>query len=115
MSRNYNMTVVVCNPQPDRMATIREAAAEEWDFDDWHEHRGQMFGYGEGRLGGGESEDEFADRLAKAIWRANGAACEIELRTTYVDELPYVEYSRDEDDFHRLMVAEPVPNSPCRS
>ena len=79
--------------------------AGEWDFDDWHENDGQMFGYGEGRLGGGESEEEFADRLARAIWNANGAFCEIEVRATYLDDLPYVDYCRDEDDYGRLIAA----------
>jgi hypothetical protein len=63
MSRNYSMTVIISGPTSDKTAAIRQAAAEEWDFDDWHEDDGQMLGFGEGRLGGGESEEEFADRL----------------------------------------------------
>ena len=104
MSRNYSMTVIVSEPKSDKTAAIQQAAAGQWDFDDWHESDGQMFGYGEGRLGGGESEEEFADRLAKAIWNANGGFCEIELRTTYLDDLPYVDYCLGEDDYERLTV-----------
>ena len=114
MSRNYSMTVIVSDPKPDRTAAIQQAAAGEWDFGDWHHDGGQMFGYGDGRLCGGESEEEFADRLAKAIWDANGGFCEIELRTTYLDDLPQVDYCRSEDDYHRLMEGQPAPDAPPR-
>ena len=113
MSCNYSMTVIISAPKPDRTAAIQQAAAGEWDFDDWHHDGGQMFGYGDGRLCAGESE-EFADRLARAIWSANGGFCEIELRTTYLDDLPQVDYCRSEEDYRRLMEGQPAPDTPPR-
>ena len=112
MSRNYSMMVIVTEPNFDRTAAIQQAAAGQWDFDDWHQDGGQLFGYGDGRLCGGETEEEFADRLAKAIWDANGGFCEIEVRTTYLDDLPQVDYCRSEDDYDRLMEAKPAPGAP---
>jgi len=39
-------------------------------------------------LCGGESEEEFADRLAGTIWKANGAYCEVTVYATYLESLP---------------------------
>ena len=115
MSRNYSMTVIVEGFNPAKIDAIKQAACREWPFDDWqYEEVGQadecpLYGYGDDSLCGGESEEEFADRLAKVIWEANGGFCEIELRTTYLDELPYVDYCRTEGDYERIM-AEPTPD-----
>jgi len=63
----------------------------------------KLSAYGEGLLGGGETEREFTERLSVAIWRANGAYCEVSVNATYLEELPSETYSLDEDDYARLI------------
>ncbi len=38
-----------------------------------------------------------------AIWKANGAYCEVSVDATYMESLPYETHSLDEDDYKRLM------------
>jgi len=56
-------------------------------------------------LAGGESEEEFTERLAVAIWRANGGFCEVVVSATFLENLPYEIHMLDEDDYERLMKA----------
>lgn len=107
MSRAYAMSVRVNNPDPNRVRAIEDAAEEEWDFDDWHVHEMhdgeglRLTASGESRLYRGESEEEFADRLAKAIWIANGAYCEIEVAATCLEYLPFETHHRRLDDYEK--------------
>ena len=83
---------------------IRSAAEEEWPFEDWREQ-------GEGEIAPpprttcavGSSEEVFAERLSVAIWKANGAYCEVVVKATYLESLPYETHSLDEDDYARLI------------
>ncbi len=103
MSRSYEMIVIVRGLDPARTEAVKEAAQSCWDFDDWFprasEDGQQASGYG--KLYGGEQENEFADRLAREIWTANGGYCEVEVRALCVDDLPYESYTFDEDDFEQ--------------
>jgi len=105
MSRNYNMYVVVRGFRKERMPQIEEALLSEWEFDeDWivdesDASRLSISGGGDGCLCGGESEEEFADSLAMAVMKANGGACEVGVRATYLEELPFERYIRDADWF----------------
>jgi hypothetical protein len=47
----------------------------------------------------------FADRLAKAIWDANGGFCRVVVRSTYLDDLPCEAFSLEQSDYDRLMVS----------
>jgi hypothetical protein len=119
MSRNYSMTVIVSSYDPEKATAIREAANEEWSFEDWHEdppeaQRRQLMGWGDGKLCAGEGEEEFVHRLAKAIWKANGAYCDIEVQSVFLDDLPNEVYELDEDAYDRLMESETVPNTPSQ-
>lgn len=60
---------------------------------------------GDGQLCGGESEDEFAERITKAIWQANGQFCSVEVCATYLEDLPCEQYQLDRDDYDRLRKA----------
>jgi hypothetical protein len=104
MSRSYDMTIIVRGVNPERLEAVQEAAESCWDFDDWFQLASkdgqQASGYGS--LCGGETEDEFADRLAKEIWAANGGFCEVEVRALCLENLPYGSYSFDEDDFAQV-------------
>jgi hypothetical protein len=57
-------------------------------------------------LCGGESEEQFTERLSVAIWRANGEFCEVVVNATYLEELPYESHTLDQDDYDRLIQAE---------
>jgi hypothetical protein len=76
---------------------VRDAAAQEWLFDDWYESFSEttwcLTASGCGSLCGGESEEEFAKQVTEAIWKANGKYCEVEVVATYMEDLPYTTHS----------------------
>jgi hypothetical protein len=86
-----------------RVEDIKTAAEEECPFAGWLEREGELTSSAESSLCGGETEEEFADRLAKAIWTANKAFCLVDVRATYLDDLPCEIHSRDESDYERLL------------
>jgi len=105
MSRSFNMFVRITGVEPERAEAVQEAADDEWSFgNDWYEMNGVLTSCGDGQLGGGESDDVFADRLAKAIWDANGSFCRVVVRSTYLDDLPCEAFSLEQSDYDRLMV-----------
>ena len=48
--------------------------------------RGHLRASAQDWLAGGESEEQFTERLSVAIWRANGAYCEVSVDATYLEE-----------------------------
>ena len=102
MSRYFSMFVRISGANPDRTEAVQQAAEGEWPFDTWHESAGVLTSCGDGQLGGGECDDEFAQRLAKAIWAANGGFCQVEVSSTYLDDLPYESFCFDESNYDRL-------------
>lgn len=107
MSRFYGMHVSIDNVHPHRVSQVIEAAGQEWEFNDWSRwesnNQFHLESYGESYLCGGESEEEFTDRLAAAVWKANGQFCEVRVDATYLEELPYETHERDVDDYQRWM------------
>jgi len=103
MSRLYNMGVEISGFSAARVEDIKTAAEEEWPFGDWAEREGELTSLAESTLCGGETEDEFADRLAKAIWTANNAFCLVTVHATCLEHLPCEIHSRDESDYDRLL------------
>ena len=105
MSRAYSMTVMIENFNKPMVEEIIKAAKIEWDFEDWWSDpdKVSLQGGGEGALREGEREDEFADRLAKAIFIANSKFCDIDITAIYLENLPFDEYCFDEDDYLRLI------------
>jgi hypothetical protein len=80
MSRYYEMNVQISGFNKDKKDTIVEAAREEWDgFEDWEEQNTELHSIGDGNLCGGESEEDFQDRLNKAIVKANGGPCKVNI------------------------------------
>lgn len=115
MSRYYGMHVEITDYTPDKSNAIQNAANEEWSSfaGDWNEQNNTLSAYGEASLCGGESEDEFATRLTHAIWRANGAFCDITVTATYLQDLPcemYTLSSEDYESFVALADTAPSPN-----
>jgi len=109
MSRSYGMQVEVGNPNARKLRAIREAMKKNWDFTDFDCEKGKdrrievIKAYGESSLCGGESELEFADRLAEAVWKANGGYCEITINATYLEYLPFSTYTMTRDKYKGIM------------
>lgn len=103
MSRYYSMSVTITGAAPDHFEPIMAAASAEWEFDDEDIHDGVLTASGDAQLFGGETEQQFAERLAKAIWKANGGPCRVDVTATYLDELPCESYSLGAGDYDRLM------------
>ena len=116
MSRAYEMTVEIKDYKARNLPKIIRACCEEWDFeaDDFTNDRHydppsqklrrarKVIATAQGNLCGGEQEQEFAQRLTMAIWKANGGFCLVEVRSVYLEELPYETYMYDEDDFKTM-------------
>ena len=108
MSRNYEMSVEVARYRLERGAAIQEAAGHEWPFDDWYGRDGTLEASAAGDLCGGESEEEFTERLSVAVWKANGAYCEVTVDATCLESLPYETHCLDEADYARLIGQQPA-------
>ena len=109
MSRHYEMRVQIVGHRPENTAAIQEAAAQEWPFVEWFDEDETLTAWAEDNLYGGEREEEFTDRLAVAIWRANGAYCAVTVDATYLEELPFETHCLDEDDYARLLAKHEQP------
>ena len=107
MSRYYGMNVTISGHKPEAAKAIRGAAAGEWPFDEWTDYDDQLTAYGEDNLCGGETEEQFTERITVALWRANGAYCEVTVDATYLESLPYETHSLDQADYARLIGNQP--------
>jgi hypothetical protein len=105
MSRSYDMQVEITGLDQSREEAVKKAAELEWPFDSWPPYDDKLLAYGEGQLCGGESEEEFVERLTRAIWTANGKFCPVEVRATYLDDLPHETYNLDEDQYDEFLSA----------
>lgn len=103
MSRYYGMSVTISNYAPECAEAITEAASNEWHFEEWTNTDDQIYAYAEDNLCGGETEEQFTERLTVAIWRANGAYCEVSVDATYLESLPFETHSLGEADYARLI------------
>jgi hypothetical protein len=103
MSRYYEMSVEVTKHNTERRDAIQEAARREWPFDDWRDQGETLKASAAGSLGRVESDSRFADRLALAIWKANGAYCDVTVKAAYLERLPCEEYGLGEDDYARMI------------
>ena len=103
MSQYYRMRVEITGCGLKKKA-IKTAAAKEWPFAEWEEDEVELGCSAESHLRDGE--EEFAERLTVAIWRANGTYCEVLVTATYLENPPCELYQLDEDDYERLVVQE---------
>ena len=109
MSSRYGMQVELEGYQKHRIKEIESAVNDLWPFEEWIERKHWGHGrpillakYTENNLGSGQEEGEFADTVAKAIWKANGGYCKVSVDLTYLEDLPAATYLRDKGDFERL-------------
>ena len=106
MSRHYEMTVEISGHDPEKVSEIQAAAEEEWPFEDWwSSDERRHASVRAGLICGGETEEQFTERLSVAIWRANGGFCEVVVNATYLEELPYEIHTLDQADYERLIQA----------
>lgn len=105
MSRYYNMRVKIQKFDKSRHRKINEACAEEWPFDGLDSYEIDdgtvLMGDAEGNLGGGETEEDFADRIAGAVWKANQGYCQVNVIATYLEDLPYEIHERRYQDYRK--------------
>lgn len=109
MSRAYEMTVEIEDYKARNLPKVVRACRREWDFapDDFIREKtdplkrrfDKVIATAQGSLCGGEEEHEFANRLVRAVWKANGGYCYVEVHATFLENLPYESYTFDEDDF----------------
>lgn len=112
MSRFYEVTVEIKDYEARQLTKIVRACCEEWNFtpDDFIRERtdplkrryDKVIATGRDHLCLGEPEREFADRLARVIWKANGGFCHVDVHTTCLEDLPYETQTYDEDDYERM-------------
>lgn len=118
MSRMYCMSVEIKNFDIMNKPDIKDAAARIWHgFSNWSAighwpvigHPGgsepefSLLSEGNGGLMSGESEGEFTDRLARAIWEANDGYCLIYVTATCLEDLPCTYHDRNKKDYKRLL------------
>jgi len=97
------MVLNVSGHNQEKSEEIMEAANKHWEFDDWSNYNNELSASGESSLTGGESEEEFAERITEAIWKANGKFCTVQVDATYLEDLPCETYSFDEEDYQRFV------------
>jgi hypothetical protein len=111
MSRYYGMQITIEGYVTTRREEIINAASAEWSFGDWNVENEALGAYGQDNLCGGETEEEFTDRIAAAVWKANEGYCRVEVRATYLEDLPHDNHERGEDDYARWQAEKHKPPS----
>lgn len=102
MSRSYDMAIEIAGIKKEKKEAVKAAVEKEWNVEIFHFDGRNAFASGQGSLCGGESEEEFSQRMAKAVWKANGRYCEVTVKATYLDELPYETYFFGPKDYKRI-------------
>jgi len=111
MSRSYEMVIDITGFKKSQEKTIAQtavmaAALSDHEWDAYVENCIRVTG--QTSLCGGESEEEYAAKVAKAVWKANdGRFCQVCVKATYLEELPFDEYTFDRQDFKKMMVKSP--------
>lgn len=89
-----------------RQKSIEKACCEEWPFEPEAfsvEKNGDnlpvLTARAADRLCGGETEEDFADRIADAVWKANQGYAEVNVIATYLEDLPYEIHERRYQDY----------------
>lgn len=103
MSRYYRMSLTVEAYAPQHRETLQAALQECWGFGDFYEHEGTLSACAENWLCGGETENQFAERLARLVWQANDAFCQVQVEAICLENLPCEEFAFDESSYRRLV------------
>ena len=63
----------------------------------------EFFITGRGNIYGGQEPEELHETIAAAVWEAIKHFAEVNLRATYLEQIPYDEYDTDEDVYYRWL------------
>ena len=94
MSRSYEFKIMVRGFKRELIKEIGAALIDLWDFDpgdfpgEDEALPEQLDACGVDNLTGGTTDDEMAAQLAHAVWAANGAYCEVEVWSRFLDVVP---------------------------
>lgn len=106
MSRAYHMTVYVEDFDAAEIKSIQKAANDEWpglELRHSEAEEGGLFGEAEHQLCGGETEEEFARRISKAIFLANQGPCVVRVDAMCLEDLPYETYGYGPEDYDEVI------------
>jgi len=106
MSKYYEMLFRVSDiPNKKVRDKIADAINAKWALDNCDSieemNLDNLVLYGRGHLYGGETEEDFAFRIAKTIWKAAGQYLPVEVVATYLEELPNESYPFNELDYNQ--------------
>jgi len=88
----------------DRLDDVEKVVNQEWNVEDRYcGCDSSICLSGKGYLCGGVSEEEFAERLARAVMDANQGPCEVLVHATFLEDLPCGTYCFDEKDYDRWL------------
>ena len=105
MSRSYDMQVEITGLDPSREEAVKQAAESQWPFEGWFRDADKLSASATDSLCAGVGEEEFAERLTHAIWKANGKFCPVEVRATYLDDMPHETYGFYENQYDEFLSA----------
>jgi hypothetical protein len=97
------MEVTIKDVAENKLEAVKDAAREEWGFREWDQIENMLVSYHENQLCGGESEEEFVNRLAAAVWDAHSGFCEISVDLTYLEDLPIQNYIRSATAYEKYV------------
>jgi len=109
MSRRYEMVVTIEQYDKDKEDAVIDAAQGQWSslkqWEEWPIGKRNTYitSAGEGNLTVDEGEDEFAERMARAVWEANGGVCEVEVRCIYLENIPHETYTFHHDEYDAMV------------
>ena len=92
MSRCYN-----CWIEPDYESDIKAKDLKEETVKMMHHFCGDITLYG------GQSDNEYAEEIAKKLWEIEDRYINFRIQMTYLEDLPYEEYNFDHDEYEEIM------------
>lgn len=96
----YKVRLTCLDYREERLDEIKQAAEALWPFV-WDTDSDALCGEGVSQTG--MEEQELADAIAAAIWRANERSCLVQQEMLCLEYLPYEIYELDESDYARVM------------
>jgi len=103
MSRRYEMNITVKSVEQEECKVIDEVLQLDGaENDGYYYDNTYNCGY-ETSLCGGMTEEEFADQISKAIWKALGGYYPIEIRQTCLEYIPCEIHCMEEEEYGRIM------------
>ena len=108
MSRYYQMNVEVQGFNKDKENDITAILKVNWNYDSCSSYIDEELGpvlsmTGDGYLTAGCTEEQYAEDTAKDVWEENGGYCFVVITATYLEDLPFEEYTFDDKAYEELV------------